>query len=143
MAPVSRQNSMLRSGGRLSRSPRRAQSVNMLSPPASHNPSESESDKVSDGGMASAASFDEWQLHNAALKCVSIDGVTTYQLQFQRAQAHSCSPRREKQPPRLVKGNKAGGRKPRDETKGRLCGNCKKSGPNARTCLEKKTTRTQ
>ncbi|KAM0664342.1 hypothetical protein ACQRIU_006925 [Beauveria bassiana] len=57
MTPVRRQNFMPRSGGRLSQSPRRAQSSSMLSPPAPHNLSETESDKVSDCGKASAPSF--------------------------------------------------------------------------------------
>ncbi|KAH8720998.1 hypothetical protein HC256_001376 [Beauveria bassiana] len=131
--PVRRQNSMPCSAGRLSQSPRRPQTASMLSPPASHSLSESESDKGSDCSKASAASFGEWLLQNAALKCVTIDGVTTYQLQFQRAQAHSCSRQRETRPHRLVRSNKRG-RKPRDETKGRRCGVCNRPGHNARTC---------
>ncbi|KAM3555187.1 hypothetical protein MY1884_005721 [Beauveria asiatica] len=58
-ALVRRQGSVPRSGGRLSRLSGRAQPASMLSPPASHNPSESESDKVSDRGEAQAASFGE------------------------------------------------------------------------------------
>ncbi|EJP61981.1 uncharacterized protein BBA_09029 [Beauveria bassiana ARSEF 2860] len=119
--PARHQNSLPRSAGRASRSPGRPQTASMLSPPASHSLSESESDEVSDCSKASAASFGEWLLKNAALKCVTIDGVTTYQLQFQRAQAHSSSRRRETRPQGLAKSNKGGGRKPRDETKGRLC----------------------
>ncbi|PMB65163.1 hypothetical protein BM221_008519 [Beauveria bassiana] len=63
----------------------------MLSPQASHSLSESESDKGSDCSKASTASFGEWQLQNAAVKCLTIDGVPTYQLQFQRMQTHSSS----------------------------------------------------
>ncbi|PQK15644.1 hypothetical protein BB8028_0005g11560 [Beauveria bassiana] len=131
--PVRHQNSIPRSAGRLPQSPERPQTASMLSPPASHSLAESESDRGSDCSKASAASFGEWLLHNAALKCVTIDGVATYQLQFQRAQGHSCSRRRESRPHGRVKSNK-GGRKPRDETKGRRCGVCSQPGHNARTC---------
>ncbi|KAM3547887.1 hypothetical protein ARSEF4850_009742 [Beauveria asiatica] len=91
MTPVRCPNSMPRTTVRLSRSPRRPQKASMLSPQASHSLSESESDKGSDCSKASTASFGEWQLQNAALKCLTIDGVPTYQLQFQRMQAHSSS----------------------------------------------------
>ncbi|KAM3547152.1 hypothetical protein MY1884_009703 [Beauveria asiatica] len=91
MTPVRCPNSMPRTTVRLSRSPRRPQKASMLSPQASHSLSESESDKGSDYSKASTASFGEWQLQNAALKCLTIDGVPTYQLQFQRMQAHSSS----------------------------------------------------
>ncbi|OAA35584.1 hypothetical protein BBO_08613 [Beauveria brongniartii RCEF 3172] len=139
MTPARHQNSLPRFAGRAPRSPGRPRTASMLSPPASHSLSESESDEGSDCSKASAASFGEWLLKNAALKCVTIDGVATYQLQFQQAQAHSSSRRRETRPQGLVKSNKGGGRKPRDETKGRMCGICKKSGHNARTCQEKET----
>ncbi len=128
-----RQNSMPRSAGRLSRSPDRPQTASMPSPPASHSLSETESDEGSDCSTASTASFGEWLLQNAALKCVTIDGVDTYQLQFQRAPMHSCSRQRERRSHMLVKKSK-GGRKRRNETKGRRCGVCKQAGHNARTC---------
>ncbi|PQK17983.1 hypothetical protein BB8028_0009g01800 [Beauveria bassiana] len=131
--PVYSQNPMPRSGGPPLRSPRRAQTAGMLSPPASHSLSEPESENGSDCGKASSGSFGEWQLQNAALKCVTIDGITTFQLQFQRVQAHSCSSRRQRRPHKLVK-SKARGRKSRDETKRRRCGVCSQSGHNARTC---------
>ncbi|EJP61100.1 uncharacterized protein BBA_09967 [Beauveria bassiana ARSEF 2860] len=123
MTPVRSPNHMPRSGGPPLLSPRRAQTAGMLSPPASHSLSESESENGSDCSKASSASFGEWQLQNAALKCVTIDGITTFQLQFQRVQPHSCSSRRQRRPHKLVK-SKARGRKSRDETKGRRCGMC-------------------
>ena len=51
------QNSVPRSGGRLTRSPGMAQLASMLKPLASHNPSESEGDKVSNRSEASVVSF--------------------------------------------------------------------------------------
>lgn len=131
--PLPGPNYMPRSAGHLSRSPERPQTATLPSPPASNCLSETESDKGSDRSTASTASFGEWLLQNAALKCVTIDGVDTYQLQFQRAPTHSCSQRRERRSHPLVKRSK-GGRKPRDETKGRRCGLCKQAGHNARTC---------
>lgn len=55
------------------------------SPPTSHDMSGRETDGDEDENAAPTASFSEWQLHDATLKCVTIDGVTTYQLQFKRA----------------------------------------------------------
>lgn len=103
-----RLSAMPRSAGRLSRSRGRSQTAAMPSPPASHNLSETESDKGSDCSSASTASFGEWLLHNAALKCVTIDGVATYQLQFQRAPMHSCSRWRERRAHTLAKKSKRG-----------------------------------
>ncbi|PQK12986.1 hypothetical protein BB8028_0003g16010 [Beauveria bassiana] len=57
ITPIRRQNFMPRSRGRLSQSPRRAQSSSILSPPAPHNLSKTESNKVSDYNKASAPSF--------------------------------------------------------------------------------------
>ncbi len=71
------------------RTPRNRRKDVIPSPPASHGLSEPESEDGHDCTKASGASFGEWRLQNAALKCVIIDGVTTYQLQFQRVQAHS------------------------------------------------------
>ncbi|EJP62027.1 uncharacterized protein BBA_09075 [Beauveria bassiana ARSEF 2860] len=53
ITPVRRQNSMTRSAGRLPQSPERPQTASMLSPPASHSLSESESDEGSDCSNAS------------------------------------------------------------------------------------------
>lgn len=122
-----------RSAGRLSRSPERSQAATMPSPPASNGLSETESDKGSDCSKASTASFGEWLLQNATLKCVTVDGVNTYQLQFQGAPMHSCSRRRERRAHTLAKTSKIY-RKPRNETRGRRCGLCKQVGHNARTC---------
>lgn len=126
-------NSMPRSAGGLSRSRKRPQTASMPSPPASYGLSETESDKGSDCSKASTASFGEWLLQNATLKRVTIDGVDTYQLQFQRAPMHSGSRRQAKQPHFLAERSR-GGRKPRNETKRRRCGLCKQAGHNARTC---------
>ncbi|OAA73101.1 hypothetical protein ISF_00002 [Cordyceps fumosorosea ARSEF 2679] len=133
MKPVFSQNPTPRSGGPPLRSPRRAQTADMLSPPASHSLSESESENASECRKASSASFGEWQLQNAALKCVTIDGITTFQLQFQRVQARTCNRRQQRRSHKLVK-SKARARESRDETKGRRCGVCSEPGHNARTC---------
>ncbi|KAM0739962.1 hypothetical protein ACQRIT_005146 [Beauveria bassiana] len=57
MTPVCSQNPMPRSGGPPLRSPRRAQTAGMLSPPASHSLSEPESENGSDCVPTSAGAF--------------------------------------------------------------------------------------
>lgn len=133
--PLPRLNSGLHSAERLARSPERPLTTGMPSPPTSHGLSVTDSDAGSVRSEASEASFWELPLHNAALKCVTIDGVTTYHLQFQQPPMHSCRRRERRRPDTFVKNSK-GGQKPRDVTKGRRrCGVCKQAGHNARTCL--------
>ncbi len=77
-----------------------SQASAMPSPSVSHSMSEQEGGSDQDCMTAPRASFSEWQLRNAALKCGTINGVNTYQLQFQRAQAHSSIDRRQDRQPR-------------------------------------------
>lgn len=133
MMLVCRQNLVPSCGGPSPRSSRRAQTAAMLSTPASRSLSESKSDTSPDCSRTLAVSFGIWQLQNAALKCVTIDWFTTYQLEFQRAQAHYCSRRRERRSHKQVISRRRD-RKLRDETKGRRCGVCSQPRHNARTC---------
>lgn len=66
------------------------------SPPTSHDMSGLETESDEDGIVPPTASFSEWQLHDATLKSVVINGVTTYQLLFKRA----CQTRRPRARPR-------------------------------------------
>ena len=69
----------------LSRQSRRAGVGFAPSPPTSHDMSGLETESDEDGIVQPTASFSEWQLHDATLKSVMINGITTYQLLFKRA----------------------------------------------------------
>lgn len=131
-----RLNSMSSFARRPLQSLKRPQTASMPKPPVFYSLFGTASNTALNCSIASAASFREWLLQNAALKCITINGATTYQLQFQRAPTHSCSRRQKRQSHTLLK--KSRGRKPRNESKGRLCGLCKQAGHNARTCQGKK-----